>query len=293
MKQSTNKISVIIPTYKSVQTIIKTIDSLLKQTYPIWEIIVIDNASPDQTNKILTTKFGKRIKIFSLEKNIGVTGGRNFGIKQVSPESEMILFIDHDMIAEKDMLKQLVQGFQLSSNIGITTPKIFYKNRKNIVWSAGTGINLWTGQVLFRGGLDHGQFDHSTEVEVAPAVLLVKKTVIKRIKSFDPIYFATYEDTDFCYKARRNGFKTYYISSAKAYHDLPYDQKDAQMRLLNRLYYIGRNRIIFLRRYGKFTALPLSMIFSLYYLFLCLKYKRLSEFWNYLKGTLDGMVIKV
>ena len=84
MVVSTNKISVIIPTYKSVQTIIKTIDSLLKQTYPIWEIIVIDNASPDQTNKILTTKFGKRIKIFSLEKNIGATGGRNFGIKQVS-----------------------------------------------------------------------------------------------------------------------------------------------------------------------------------------------------------------
>ncbi len=293
MKQYTNKISVIIPTFKSVKTIIKTIDSLLKQTYPIWEIIVIDNASPDQTNRILKTKFGQKIKIFSLDKNLGVTGGRNFGIKQVSPKSEMLLFIDHDMIADKDMLKLLVQGFQISSNIGITTPKIFYKNPKNVIWSAGTGINLWTGQVLFRGGLDRGQFDLSTEVEVAPAVLLVKKAVIKSIKFFDPIYFATYEDTDFCYKARRNGFITYYISSAKAYHDLPFDQRDAQIRLLNRLYYIGRNRIIFLRRYGRFTAVLLSMIFSLYYLSLCLKYKRLGEFLNYLKGTIDGMTIRV
>jgi GT2 family glycosyltransferase len=293
MKQYTNKISVIIPTFKSVKTIIKTIDSLLKQTYPIWEIIVIDNASPDQTNRILKIKFGQKIKIFSLEKNLGVTGGRNFGIKQVSPKSEMLLFIDHDMIADKDMLKLLVQGFQISSNIGITTPKIFYKNPKNVIWSAGTGINLWTGQVLFRGGKDVGQFDQPMQVQVAPAVLLVRKEVIKKVKEFDSIYFATFEDTDFCFKAKKFGFLTYYIPTAKAYHDLPYDDQNAQMRLLNRLYYIGRNRLIFLRRHGRITAVPMSLGFSLYYLYLAFKYRRLSEFLNYLKGTIDGMTIRV
>jgi GT2 family glycosyltransferase len=214
-------------------------------------------------------------------------------LEKVSSQSDAILFIDHDMIADSSMVEELMKGFDYSSQIGITTPKIFYKRPKNIIWSAGTGMNLWTGQVLFRGGKDRGQFNQPIEVPVAPAVLLVKKSLMKKIKAFDPIYFATYEDTDFCFKAKKLGYRTYYVPSAKAYHDLPFDQIDAQKRLTNRLYFIARNRIIFLRRYGQFTSVPLSLIFSVYYLYLAIKYHKMGEFLNYIKGTIDGLTIRV
>jgi GT2 family glycosyltransferase len=259
-------ISVIIPTFNSVKSVTEAIRSLVKQTVKPLEIIVINNASTDTTAETLRKLFGKTIKLYTLSKNEGVTGGRNFGIQKVSSLSQMILFVDHDIVADKKMIQELASSIKQSKKIGIVTPKIYYLKPKQIIWSAGTGINLWTGQVLFRGGRDQGQYDQLKQVDVAPAVLLVKKEVIKKVKEFDPIYFATYEDTDFCFKAKQFGFLTYYVPTAKAYHNLPYDHHDAQVRLLNRFYYIGRNRLIFLRRYGKITAVPLSLGFSLYYL---------------------------
>jgi GT2 family glycosyltransferase len=287
------RISVIIPTFNSVKSVSQTVNSLMNQTLKPFEIIVVNNASTDTTSSTLIKLFGKNIKLYTLSTNMGVTGGRNFGLQKISSGSQMVLFMDHDMVADKKMLEELIGGFERSKTIGIVTPKIYFLKPKKVIWSAGTGINLWTGQVLFRGGKDVGQFDQPTQVQVAPAVLLVKKEVIKKVKEFDSIYFATYEDTDFCFKAKQFGFLTYYIPTAKAYHDLPFDQQKAQMRLLNRLYYIGRNRLIFLRRYGKITAVPLSLGFSLYYLYLAFKYRRLSEFLNYLRGTIDGMTIRV
>ncbi len=293
MNLKSNKISVIIPTYNSVKTVVNSIQSLLKQSLKIYEIIIVDNASTDNTCQILHKRFGQKIRIISMNKNMGVTGGRNEGIKNISPKSDFVLFMDHDMVADIHMTEELMKGFKQSSVVGIITPKIYYLKPKDVIWSAGTGMNLWTGQVLFRGGKDLGQYDYPTEVQVAPAVLLVKKNVIKKINGFDPIYFATYEDTDFCFKALLKGFKTYYMPKAVAFHDLPYDQTDAQKRLLNRLYYVGRNRIIFLRRYGYFTSIPLSLGFGLYYLYLSVKQHRIGEFANYIKGTIDGMTIKV
>jgi GT2 family glycosyltransferase len=287
------KISAVIPTYNSIKTVERTIRSLLDQSLKLSEIIVVDNASTDHSSTILNKKFGSKIKLIKLKKNTGVTGGRNEGIKNISPKSNFVLFMDHDMIADSHMTEEMVKGFKQSSEIGIITPKIYYLKPKDVIWSAGTGMNLWTGQVLFRGGKDTGQYDQPTEVQVAPAVLLVKKTVIEKIKRFDPIYFATYEDTDFCFKALSVGFKTYYMPKAVAFHDLPYDQEDAQNRLLNRLYYVGRNRIIFLRRYGYFTSVPLSFGFGLYYLYLSIRQYRIGEFAHYIKGTIDGMTIKV
>lgn len=285
------EISVIIPTYNSWKTLKDCLHSILKQSLKPREVIVIDNASTDDTSIKLVKDFPS-VKLIKLPINNGVTGGRNTGIKKAIKEISYFFFFDHDMVADKNMLKELVKVAEQDSNIGIVTPKIYYKGDKKRIWAAGTGINLWSGQVLFRGGKDIGQYEKIEEVQVAPAAMLVKKEVIRKIKGFDGKYFATYEDTDFCFRSRKSGFFTFYAPKAIAYHELSTNPADEADRLLRRSYWVGRNRILFMKDFGKsFFVFSLFLpVYLLYYLKLAIRYKRIGDWINFIRGIFDGLL---
>lgn len=285
-----SKVSVIIPTLNSWVTLRYSIASLYKQTLTPFEIIVVDNDSSDRTSENVKKEFPE-IKLVVLERNTGVTGGRNAGIKTANKNSQYLLFFDHDMVAGKSMLENLIKAINMNSGYGIATPKIGYLHSKGYIWSSGTSINLWTGQVLFRSGKDLGQYDKVEEVQVAPAAFLVKKEVIKKIGIFDNRYFATYEDTDFCFRAKLQGFSTVYTPYALAYHDISPDPEFTASRLLSRAYYVGRNRVLFMKDYAK--SFPLFLLFSpvylLYFVYLGLKLRNMKGVIDYLKGFMVGL----
>lgn len=285
------KISVVIPTYNSWFTLKASINSIQKQTLKPFEIIVVDNGSSDSTSQKVKSMFPE-VKLITLINNSGVTGGRNKGIEEAYPKSDYILFFDHDMVADKRMVEELVKILQSNKLIGIATPKIYYSDDKKRIWAAGTAINLWTGQVLFRGGKDVGQYEVAQEVQVAPAVLLVKKTVISKIRSFDDRYFATYEDTDFCFRAKIAGFSVGYVPSALAYHKISSDPGNEAKRLLSRSYWVGRNRILFMRDFGNnfYIFLLFLPIYIIYYLRLAIKFGRFIDWLKFIQGVLAGLV---
>ncbi|MBU1031630.1 glycosyltransferase family 2 protein [Patescibacteria group bacterium] len=287
------KVSVIIPTYNSWNTLKNCIASIQNQTLKPREVFVVNNGSTDGTYENVKKKFPE-IKLINLKTNTGVTGGRNTGIKEAKLTANYLFFFDHDMVAEKNMLSELVKVAESNSKIGIVTPKIYYWGKKKRIWSAGTAINLWTGKILFRGGEDKGQYEEVEEVQVAPAALLVKREVLGKIHFFDDCYFATYEDTDFCFRAREKGYKTYYAPQALAYHMLSWDPKDDVDRVLSRAYWVGRNRVIFMRRFGKnFIVFSFFLIlFCIYYFLLSFSSNRIIDGMKFLRGTYDGLWVK-
>ena len=292
------KISVIVPTYNGGITLEQTLYSLYGQTLNPFEIIVVDNASTDGSvallEKFQSQSTSRRIKsqIIRNKKNLGVTGGRNSGIKAANKKANYLFFFDHDMVADKKMLEELFKVAESDSNIGIVTPKIYYWEDRKIIWAAGTNMNLWTGQVLFRGGKDKGQYETVEEVQVAPAAILVKRQVVEKIHKFDDRFFATYEDTDFCYRARNAGFKTYYVPSAVAYHKISREKNLEQKHLLSRSFWIARNRVIFMRDFGKnyFIFLLISPVYLFYFVKLAINQKDFIGLANYLKGYKAGII---
>ncbi len=288
------RISVVIPTWNGSKTIETCISSLQKQSLPPTEIIVVDNGSSDKTAQIVSKRFPK-VKLICLPTNTGVSGGRNTGITAAGKKSSHIFVFDHDMIADPRLLAELVSTANRHS-AGIVTPKIYYLRPKNFIWAAGTGINLWTGQVLFRNGIDKGQFDQETEVQVTPAAMLISRQVLNTIGNFDERIFASWEDTDFCFRASHAGFTIYYSPKAIAYHNLSFDIKDEAGRLLTRYpFQIGRNRIVFMKRFGK--SWPVFLIFLpvyiLYYGYLALKFWQFRGYLLFLKGTASGLIKSV
>lgn len=106
------KVSAVIPLYNAEKYIAATLDSLLVQTYPLEEIIVVDDCGSDNSVRIVE-KYCERYKMIRLirqEENRGVSAARNRGIQEAS--GYWILFMDADDVASKDLVKEDLEHLQ-------------------------------------------------------------------------------------------------------------------------------------------------------------------------------------
>ncbi len=94
------KISVIIPTYNRSGTIVRAIKSAQEQSYPVSEIIIVDDASSDDTKQRVQAINDDRIRYYYLEQNRGAAGARNFGVSQSG--YDIIAFLDSDDVWRKE-----------------------------------------------------------------------------------------------------------------------------------------------------------------------------------------------
>lgn len=102
--------SIILPTYNRAYVLWRAILSVISQTYPFWELIIIDDASKDQTDKLVSQFTDPRIKYFKLKKNKGPAGARNFGLSKA--KNEYIAYLDSDNKWHEEFLETAVKTFK-------------------------------------------------------------------------------------------------------------------------------------------------------------------------------------
>jgi len=105
-------VSIITPSHKCENFISKTIDSVLSQTYRNWEMIIVDDCSPDNSNEIIEKycKKDNRIKLIRLEKNSGPAVARNRAIKEAN--GRYIAFLDADDLWKPEKLEKQIKFMQ-------------------------------------------------------------------------------------------------------------------------------------------------------------------------------------
>ena len=130
-KKEKIEVDIILPNYNSSNYIIKTVNSILNQSYKNWKLIIVDDFSDEKTIKILKRNFiNKNIKIYFLKKNHGAGFCRNYAIKKSS--SPYLAFIDSDDIWEREKLKKQI-NFMKKNNYSFSyTDYVTFgdKNRK-------------------------------------------------------------------------------------------------------------------------------------------------------------------
>lgn len=104
----TPPVSVIIPAYNGSRYIQQAIESVFTQTYPNWELIIVDDGSTDNTQQVVQ-QYGQKLRYF-YQENQGVAAARNRGILEA--QGELIAFLDQDDWFLPDKLTQQVAGFQ-------------------------------------------------------------------------------------------------------------------------------------------------------------------------------------
>lgn len=279
-------VSGVIPSFNCKDKLFRLLNSFKKSDYPNLEVIVVDNGSKDNTLFEGKKKY-KWVKwIDAGEKNIGQTGCYNVGFAHVDNKNH-ILYVDADVVVEKDMISKLVEVAESNSKIGIVTPMILYLSDKNWVNQAGSTVDLITGRVTVGWG-PKKNFLQPKEVQNSGTLMLFTRKIVNKLGALDD-WFLCYFDADYCLRAKKAGFITWYEPKAVCYHDQSKDPNVWRPRVLNRAFLLGRNRVLFMRKHGNvytFTlCLPLILSF---YLLECINYKQIKKFFELVAGTLVG-----
>ncbi len=248
---SVKKVAVVILNYKVKEEVLECIESVEKSDYPDFQIIVVDNNSGDgleeelEKFKVQSSKF----KFVQTGDNLGFTGGNNVGIKKaLDLGCEYIFVLNPDTKISQKCISELVSSLESDENIGVVGPKIMFDDHKTI-WYAGGILDLMNVLGTHRGvdEKDLGQYDVVEETDfVSGAAMMVRSNMFQKVGLFDNDYFMYFEDVDFCYRVRLNGYRVMYTPLAVVYH------KNAQSSGLGsplQDYFITRNRMLFASKF--------------------------------------------
>jgi GT2 family glycosyltransferase len=264
-----DRISVVIPNWNGEKIIGSCISSLQNQTFPPYEIIVVDNASTDLSKKIIR-KIHPNINLIELKKNLGFAGAVNRGIKVA--KGNYILIFNNDARADSNLLKVLIHTIK-EKKVGAVTPRVIRDKYPRSMESAGDFINI-VGQAFHRGyGDSINRWNKKEEVFLVPATAaLFAKSVFHDVGLFDESFFAYGEDVDWCLRAQILGYRFFYEPKGIVYHKHKYTGK-RNPRLLEYLQF--RNMILciiknfpislFFKRW-RFLLIPLTYLHTFLFL---------------------------
>ena len=169
-------IAVIIPTYNRYELLKRAVESVLAQTYPPYEIIVIDDGSTDQTQEI--QQDFPNIK-YLYQENRGVSSARNLGI--INAECEWIAFLDSDDVWHEDKLQEQVKFHE-------ENPEILMSYTDELWIRDGVSVKIPKKFSKHGGNIFEKCLSHCI---IAPSSTIIHKELLKRVGSFD-------EDLEVC-----------------------------------------------------------------------------------------------
>ncbi|MDP2937920.1 MAG: glycosyltransferase family 2 protein [Candidatus Omnitrophota bacterium] len=221
MEWPSNKIvSVVIATCGKNDYLKSCLNSLKNQTQPVFETIVIDNSLNSNFSRAINERYPD-IKLHSSPKNLFYCEALNKGIKM--SKGDFILCLNDDVVLDKGFITEAIRGFLFGPKIGMVSGKILRSDGKTID-SAGLFLTPWrTAKERGYGLKDKGQYEKEEYIfGVNGAVAFYRREMLEAIKVgydyFDTDYHFFYEDLDIAWRAKRFGWKGYYIPGAVAYH---------------------------------------------------------------------------
>ena len=165
------KVSVIIPTFNRLSLISRAIDSVLKQTFKPFEIIVVDDGSSDNTSTFIKNNY-KSVKLIK-QKNLGVSKARNVGIKNSS--GDWIALLDSDDEWKKNKLEVQIKSLSEYDYYSVChTNEIWIRN--------GTRVNQKKRHQKYGGNI----FDKCLDIcRISPSSIIFQKNIINEVGWFD------------------------------------------------------------------------------------------------------------
>lgn len=242
------KLAVVLVNYNGKQYNEACIESLLRQQggYEI-KIIVADNGSKDDSMQMIQERFGEdsRIETIFLKDNYGFSYANNVGIRRAEEwDADYVLLLNNDTEVQENLLTELIACAERHPH-SMIAPKIYYSERRDVLWSAGGEVSPFVHKVRHTGldQKDTGQFDKERRVGFATGCcLLLPRTVINKAGLLDERFFLYYEDTEYCFRLREMGIDIWYCPRARLYHKVGASSKGADSPLC--AYYIARNWLL-------------------------------------------------
>lgn len=241
-------VTIIIINWNGYADTLACLASLRGLEYPAYDIVVVDNGSSDGSVAAIRAGFPE-VKLIETGANLGYVGGNNVGLEYAAKTgANYALLLNNDTEVTPDFLSLLVEAAETDPQVGIVGPIIYYFDQPDVIWSAGGEINWQQGLTRMVGlnEVDRGQFGLAPRPVdfVTGCALLIKLAVVQQVGLLDPRFFAYYEETEWCVRVIRAGFKILQAPQAKIWHKISPVAREASPQVH---YYMTRNRLLFLK----------------------------------------------
>lgn len=191
---------------------------LLDQTYANYRVVLVDNASTDDSVSWVQTNY-PQVHIIQNAENLGFSRGMNAGLRQIS--ADLVVLLNNDVLVQPNWLVELIRPFHQDPTIGIVGAKLLFPDGTIQHLGAELTYPLAHSHHFHYQEPDHNQITHLHDVPyVTGASLAVRREVLAKIglldEAFHPFY---YEEVDFCHRATEAGYRVVVAPQAIATHD--------------------------------------------------------------------------
>ncbi len=255
-------VSIITVNFNQAEVTCALLSSLDKISYPNFEVIVVDNHSTEDDPSIIKKRY-PNIVFIQNPINYGFAAGNNYGLMRA--RGDYVLLLNNDIEVPAGFLEPLVEKLEKNKDIGAVSPRIkFYYQPDTIQYAGYTPIDKVTMRNRSIGywEKDRGQYNEDRETAYAHgAAMLVPMRVVKEIGLMSYIFFLYYEEADWCARIKSAGYKIFYVGSSYVLHKE--SVSTGKMSSL-KIYYLNRNRIVFMRRNIQGKEYYIALLYQLF-----------------------------
>lgn len=243
-----DKVCIVILNYNNFEDTIECVQSLRSAiNSEKYKIVIVDNASTNDSvsklNNILSP-----IEIIVSSENRGYAHGNNIGIKYAEQAGyEYICILNNDTIIDVDFIETCKNELKNSAQVAFVSPALVEYKDNNLIQSTGGDIFINKGIVTLK---NHGarRIELPPKIEsdyIGGACIMFRTSILKNIGYIPENYFLFFEETEWCYKAQKMGYKNICLTDSYIYH-----KGSVSIKSVSGLqeYLMARNRVVFVRR---------------------------------------------
>lgn len=271
METQAHLVSVVILNWNGKKHLLKCLTSLKSITYKPVEVIVVDNASSDDSVSAVKKSF-PWVKIIANTQNRGYSGGNNDGIK--ASRGEYIFILNNDTQVHRSFVEPLVEIMK-DPSVACVQPKLVYGDKRTMLNAVGSYFTSsgFLYHYGYRKNADLPQYNSRLTIYSAKgAAMMLRKSALDRVGLFDEDFFIYFEETDLCHRLWLAGYTVVYEPTSLIYH---YEAVDTHREMENShiMFLSYRNRIASFIKNLSFESLILLLPTLLFeYIFLSLVY---------------------
>ncbi len=213
----------IIVNWNRKELLSEAISSLVEDGYSNIKIVVVDNASADDSIEMVRSIWPD-VFIIENAQNLGYSKGNNQGIEVAHQlGADFLLFLNNDATIKPGCLTELISIFKADPECGAASPFIVYADKPDLIWFGGGEVSLWNGRVShkhIRTKFIPVLYHTETTEYITGCALLVRGIAIREIGGFDERFTLYNEDVDLCLRFRKAGWSLKVTPLALALHQV-------------------------------------------------------------------------
>ncbi|MCX7097480.1 MAG: glycosyltransferase family 2 protein [Methylococcales bacterium] len=243
-------IIIVLLNWNGKEDTLECLASLGKINYSNYRIVIVDNGSTDGSVEAISAQYPD-ILLLETGENLGYAGGNNVGIRwALENQADYILLLNNDTIVAPDLLTAFMQSNVDLPKGSVLGAKIYYYDHPDELWFAGARWrnDILGFEIIGKQKKDSEQYGHIVQSDyITGCVLLAAAETFNAVGLLDEDFFLTYEETDWCYRARTKGYECFVVPNAHVWHKISRSFGGVGSPIIS--YFMIRNKFLWMKKH--------------------------------------------